>query len=139
MGMASMQELDFDGVGIAFGAVSLEILTSVAGAAAFMAVVAGLSPRQASAAVSAAVHDAMLRRAAPTGARLAPVYVDTNDFEGFECCDGCHVDLRLAECEEPEVENFDDDIRRHHREVARDRAALSEHEDDVAFDFSKLQ
>ena len=61
--------VEFDGV----GAVSLEVLTAVAGAATFVAVMAGLSPPQASAAVRAAVHDAMLRRAAPAGAPVEPV------------------------------------------------------------------
>ena len=73
MGMDVNVGVDFDGVGIAFGAVSLEVLTTVAGAATFVAVMAGLSPPQASAAVRAAVHDPMLRRAAPACARVAPV------------------------------------------------------------------
>ena len=105
MGMDVNVGVDFDGVGIAFGAVSLEVLTTVVGAATFVAVMAGLSPPQASAAVRAAVHDAMLRRAAPARAWVAPVYMDVHDYEGFECCEGREVDTGLAECEEPEVED----------------------------------
>ena len=74
--------VEFDGA----GAVSLEVLTAVAGAATFVAVMAGLSPPQASAAVRAAVHDAMLRRAAPAGAQVAPVHTDVGVLVGFECC-----------------------------------------------------
>ena len=96
--------VEFDGV----GAVSLEVLTAVAGAATFVAVMAGLSPPQASAAVRAAVHDAMLRRAAPAGAQVAPVHTDVGVLVGFECCDGRKVDMGLAECEEPEVASVDD-------------------------------
>ena len=101
-------------------AISVDVLLAVAGTAAYMSILANMTPSEASCSARAAMYDALTHRAAMApstaagrsapacGDRLRSFRMDTTDFECFEGvrCDG-QVDLRTTECEEPEVEHFD--------------------------------
>ena len=101
-------------------AISVDVLLAVAGTAAYMSILANMTPSEASCSARAAMYDALTHRAAMApslaagmsapacGDSLRSFRIDTTDFECFEGvqCDG-HVDLRTTECEEPEVEHFD--------------------------------